>query len=227
MIDLRKNKSLPTSFGDRLLVVIFGIVACYLAINIWVIEGCKAHNLHQERSMACSVAEHAKPFKSIIPAIYRPVRVIMERGNPIRADLVASVYSFAWASFLVFEGAILLLITGRVLLLTQEEKDNARIVRKKSLDDTAHILRASRRNKTFRKDKFIIDNLMNVAIFFLFIQVFYGIYEFDTWSLLENMVHVRNRDLYMIAVYFSFLQLFLGVLFVSWQLERIASDSNS
>lgn len=186
--------------------ILMAVIAGYFVINAVVVTTCITSG------GGCTFLQaFAQPF-SAIPAISRPVEFLIATGNPDRAATVAGLYAFGWLTGLI---AIAAMITTAVVICgraSAEEKRHAILaIRKRAQERMQYyprehgspVLPAGRRGPLGMGSVVIVG--LTLACF---VYVFWGYYSFGEWHAYSNMVHVRDRDFYLMSIGWS-----LGLVF--------------
>jgi hypothetical protein len=197
-------KSQRPLFTHTLSYVLLSAVALYLISNVMFVMACTSHITRFDSSDACGIPRSLRFFADVVPAIYRPVKVLEQQGNHARAMLVAGTYSFAWLS-----GVAALLFMSISAMLTFALADDKALQRLH-----AHLAESRKWAKPHERGLALKGTwVLSAVMLFLFADVYWGFYKFDGWSSRLNMVHVRNGDLYRLAIDWAFL-LLLAIVFM-------------
>jgi hypothetical protein len=179
------------------------VIAVYLAINIVVVTICAGYGID-----SCAfLREASQPFSSI-PAIKRPVEFLIATGNPDRAAVVAGLYAFGWLTAFIAIAAMIGSAAVISVRTSEEQRRRTKRVIEKLAEEylrfSLNSLAASGRPES-RESLFVRGSVVVVGgALMSFSYVFWGYYSFDEWSAYSNMVHVRDRDFYLMSIGWSF-----------------------
>lgn len=205
--------------------MLLAVVVVYFLSNLGVIFTCAGSGIH-----ACTFLSPLPSF-DFVPAISKPVNFLIAMGNPDRAAFVLGIYSFAWFTGLIAL-AIMIALTALISLRTTEaERLQTKEFLDRAAEENANAAAATMSSPAsgvrYSKDDFahmgfgIFVAVTGVALLF----VFYGFYSFHGWSAVSNMVHVRDRDFYMMTIGWSFLLLF-SIFFLCFAVRRLLLPSS-
>jgi len=181
--------------------VLLVMVAIFLVSNIAFITGCVSASRTKGNDL-CKISDTVESLGAAIPAIKRPVTFLHHAGNHERAELVGSVYSFAWASAIATAAAMIFAALATAMLVS----DNSRRASKEYFERMNRHLTLRERDQASK----------GMALFALiailpFWDAFYGDFDFSGSrppSLFTNIVHVRDGDLYRLSLLLAFLLFF-------------------
>lgn len=198
-------------FTHNLSHVMLFIIFAFIALNIFAVESCRSQYLHNGSSSVCNVFDLFAPLRHAIPAIYVAADFLEARGDQERADLVVAAYSFSWGSFLVFGALMIAVAVIRVRLLGDQDREK-------------YLSWLAQQNQELELDRKHADRIALGTNFFLFaiaiclIFSFLGSFNFDNYSVIGNMVHERDRDLYQPTVFLSMILVFL-IFFINGRIK--------
>lgn len=208
----------PKPFTHLISHILLAVVVIYFVINMGVVFTCIGSGIHSCASIS------PLPSFEFIPAIRRPVSFLMGSGNPDRAAIVLEIYSFAWLTGLA---ALATMIAAAALLSLRTSKEERAQTR--ALIEIASkeaISYASSRPITPGRSQARPENMLSAGAIFLglaalaaFLNLYWGFYSFETWSAYLNMVHVRDRDFFMMGIAWSGL-LMMALFFIMSAITR-------
>jgi len=189
----------PLTFvlGNVLLVM----TAIFLVSNIVFISSCVSASraIGDDR---CKISDTVESLGAVIPAIKRPVTFLHQAGNHERAELVGSVYSFAWATAIATAAAMIFTALARTMLLSDDSK---RATKKYFERMNAHLTLHQRDQASKGMALFALIAILP------FWDAFWGDFDFSrsrSPSVFTNMVDVRDGDFYRLSVLLAFLLFF-------------------
>jgi hypothetical protein len=101
--------------------VLAAMVGIYLISNIAFVTGCVSAS-RTTGANSCNISDTVQSFAAKIPAIKRLVSFLEQQGSHQRAELVGSVYSFAWASAIATALAMIFAGLATATLMSEESK---------------------------------------------------------------------------------------------------------
>lgn len=216
MTHTQNNQKHPRLFTHSLFYAMLLLIGAFVVINVLIIQSCTNRYLFSHQASMCGVTEAFTPFRHVLPVIYRPVELLESRGEQDRANLVVAAYSFSWGSFLVVSALMCIVAVVRVRTLSDQDRH-------------VFVNWIAQHNRELNNGKDLAESAALGANIFLFLALgglilaFWGFFSFAEPGYFSNMVHERNRDLYMPAIELAFTLLFFSVL-INLQIKRYLSD---
>jgi hypothetical protein len=180
--------------------VLLAMIGIFLVSNLAFITGCVSAS-RTTGVDSCKVSDTVESLAAVIPAINRPVFFLEQQGSHQRAELVASVYSFAWASALATAAAMIVTAWATAALLS----DDSKRAFKESFERMSRHWTPVQRDQA-RKSSAVIA----LIAIWPFWETFWGNFDFSNSgpSSHLNMVHVSDKDLYRLSILLAALLLF-------------------
>jgi hypothetical protein len=180
--------------------VLLSMILIFLASNIAFITGCVSAS-RTTGADSCKVSDVVESLATVIPAIKRPVVFLEQQGNHKRAELVGSVYSFAWASAIATATAMIFTALAAAALLSH---DSTRAF-KQPFEQKSRHWTANQRDQIRKAFAFLA-----LIAAWVFWDAFWGNFDFSKSSPLShfNVVHVSDVDLYRLSILLAGLLLF-------------------
>ena len=182
--------------------VLLSMVVIFLVSNVTFITGCVSAS-RTTGVDSRKVSDVVERLVEVIPAIRQPVVSMEQRGNHKRAELVGSVYSFAWASAIVTAIAMVLAALAAAALLS----DDSRRAFKESFERQSRRWAPPNQQDQIRKCFALIALIAAYA----FWEAFWGDFDFSNTNPRShsNVVHVNDLDFYRLSFFLAGLLLFL------------------
>ncbi len=181
--------------------VLLVMMAVFLVSNIAFVAGCVSASRTTGDDL-CKISDTVESLGAVIPAIKRPVTFLHQTGNHERAELVGSVYSFAWASAIATAAAMIVTALATAMLVGDDLRRASK----------AYFERMSRYRTLHERDQASKAMALVALIAILpFWDAFWGDFDFSESrppSLFTNIVHVRDGDLYRLSILLAFLLFF-------------------
>jgi hypothetical protein len=178
------------------------MVGIYLISNIAFITGCVSAS-RTTGANSCNISDTVQSLVAAIPAIKRLVFFLEQQGSHQRAELVGSVYSFAWASAIATALAMILTGFATAALLGDESK---RAFKQAFEKNRRRWIPPNQRSPVGKASALMVL----VAIVLLW-EVYFGDFEFRVWNAWSHgrTVYVGDADLYRSSILLAVLLFFL------------------
>jgi hypothetical protein len=178
--------------------VLLVMMAIFLVSNIAFISGCVSASRTTGDDL-CKISDIVESLGAVIPAIKRPVIFLHQAGNHERAELVGSVYSFAWATAIATAAAMIFTALATTMLLSDDSRRA-----------TKEYFERMHRHRTLRERDQASKGMALFALIAIlpFWHAFWGDFDFSSSrppSFFINTVHVSDRDLYRLSILLAFL----------------------
>ena len=184
------------------------IIVIYVITNIIFIKSCYSKYLENNVSSFCSEVSIFSFLRHIVPIVFRPAEVLIDRGDMIRADFAIAIYSFAWGSFIVFSAIMVAIAVLRVKLLSSEKIDSFIEWESSIQSDLAY-------NKFLRDQVYFGGRIMNLISLIAFFAAFWGYFSFDELDYNLDTVDEVEINPYFPIPFLALVMFYLSIIIVN------------
>jgi hypothetical protein len=177
------------------------MVGIYLISNVAFITGCVSAT-RTTGANSCNISDAVQSWAAAIPAIKRLVFLLEQQGSHQRAELVGSVYSFAWGSAIATALAMIFMGLATAALLGNESKRAF----KQAFEQNRRRWIPPNQRGLARKGSAL---MVLVAIVPLW-EVYFGDFDFHIWNAWSHgrTVYLSDADLYKFSILLAVLLFF-------------------
>jgi hypothetical protein len=181
--------------------VLLGMIVIFIVANIAFITSCVSTS-RTTGVDSCRVSDTVEGLAAVIPAIKRLVFFLEQQGSHQRAELIGSVYSFAWATAIATALGMIVAALATAALLS----DDSKRAFKQAFEQNRRRWTPPTQRDQARKGCALFALIAIVPLW----EVYFGDFDFRVWNAWSHhqTVYVSDADLYRFSVLLAVLLMF-------------------
>ena len=218
-----ENQTRMGAFTSRALNISACVYFTYLVVNFVVILGCQFLEIGMLIDPVCRTTGFAADLTENIPVINHAVSFLLETNQTERAEVVSRFYSFSWITSLFAFFLFCIVFSGLLIFLTPDKRREIGILYFATINTQNRKTENLDRITRFmaRRWPWVILLLLS----FSFYMAFFGDYDFDSYSILDNRVYERDVDLFRVPLFLFFAWLLLSILMIVFTLRCFVREA--